>query len=189
MHRSKAMTEHFPGGSLKTVAKLIILEEYLDIYTDILGGGTWKSGLWYIDTHAGTGMTKIDESGRLVDGSAVRAIGQYQDDFDRFYLYEVETSHFELLHKTLARRFDIDFEVRPTKIPDEDFMVARSKDPEVIIMQMDSNNGVQKLVEFEQKGSHWFTFIDPKGLTARKDTIDALRKRGNIDILINYQTT
>lgn len=56
-------------------------------------------------------------------------------------------------------------------------------------MQMDSNDGVSFLANNANEDSHWFTFIDPKGLTAKKSTLDTLIERGNMDILINYQST
>jgi three-Cys-motif partner protein len=182
------MTKHFTGGSAKTVAKLVILEEYLDIYTTILEK-RWSNGLWYVDSHAGTGKTEIDDAGRLVDGSALRAIQNHSDIFEAFYLYELDKDHFTTLHQTLSEELGLEFDVYETTVPDEDFLVARSEDPKVVIMQMDSNRGVSFLADKANQNNHWFTFIDPKGLTARRDTIDTLIDRGNMDILINYQTT
>ncbi|MFB6103340.1 MAG: hypothetical protein ABEJ73_12360, partial [Haloplanus sp.] len=80
------MTEHFSGGSLKTAAKLVILEEYLDAYTTIMDAN-WENEVWYVDTHAGTGRTVIDEYGTTIDGSAIRAIENYQDSFDGLYVF------------------------------------------------------------------------------------------------------
>ena len=39
------MAEHFDGGDLKTAAKLVIFEEYLDAYTTILDKH-WKQEKW-----------------------------------------------------------------------------------------------------------------------------------------------
>lgn len=149
----------------------------------------WSGELWYVDTHAGTGKTLLDESGRLVDGSAIRAIKNHIDDFDAFYFYELDEEHFQVLHETLSEEFDLSFSVREAKSSDADFMVAKSSDPKVVIMQTDSNEGVSFLADVSNSNRHWFTFVDPKGLTARKTTIDSLIERGNMDILINYQTT
>lgn len=180
------MSEHFTGSSKKTVAKLIILEEYLDIYTKILGNN-WPAGLWYVDTHAGTGRTDINET-TTVDGSAIRAIDNYGDEFEGFYFYELNHDHFNKLHETLSDRFGFEFDVYPSKIPGEDFMVARCDPANILILQTDSNEGVQFLAEKSNDDRHWFTFIDPKGLTAKKETIDRLLDRGKMDVLINYQT-
>lgn len=181
------MTNHFDGGSKKTIAKLIILQEYLDIYTDILGS-KWPKGLWYVDTHAGSGRTIIDDT-TTVDGSAIRSIENCRDSFDAFYFYELSLERFHTLHETLAETFDLDFEIRETKAPGEDFMVARTYDPDIVIMQLDSNEGVQFLADVSDDQRHWFTFVDPKGLTAKRETLDQLLRRGNMDVLINYQTT
>ncbi|WP_162354513.1 three-Cys-motif partner protein TcmP [Natrialba swarupiae] len=183
------MSNHFSGGDLKTAAKLVILEEYLDVYTTILDSNWEWGGLWYVDTHSGTGKTHIDEKGIDIDGSAIRAIEDYQESFDKFYLYELDEDHFHTLHETLAKRFDLTFDVGPVDTPDEDFLVARCDDPYIRIMQMDSNEGVSFLADHANNRAHWFTFIDPKGLTAKRSTLDTLLDRGNVDILLNYQTT
>lgn len=183
------MPDHFSGGDLKTAAKLVILEEYLDIYTTILDRH-WEWGeLWYVDTHAGTGKTHIDDRGLNIDGSAIRAIENHQDSFDRFYLYELSEDHFHTLHQTLSDRFGISFEVSEADVSGEDFLVARCDDPYIRIMQMDSNEGVSFLANNSNTTAHWMTFIDPRGLTAKRSTLNTLLQRGNIDILLNYQTT
>lgn len=181
------MSEHFEGGSLKTAAKLVILQETLDIYTTIIQAN-WESDIWYVDTHAGSGRTQIND-GVIIDGAALRALNNHADDFDRFYLYEKSESHFHLLYETLSNRFGYDFDVGETHVDNEDFLVARHDDPYIRIMNMDSNAGVQALADFSNSDNHWFTFIDPAGLTAKRETLDTLIERGNMDILINYQTT
>ncbi|WP_420183090.1 three-Cys-motif partner protein TcmP (plasmid) [Haloarcula sp. KBTZ06] len=182
------MCEHFSGGDLKTAAKLVILEEYLDVYTTILDSN-WDDDLWYVDTHAGTGKTHIDERGIDLDGSAIRSIEHYQDFFDRFYFYELDEDHFHTLHETLANRFGLSFDVGPVGVEDEDFLVARCDDPYIRIMQTDSNDGVSFLANHANNSAHWMTFIDPKGLTAKRSTLDTVLERGNVDIILNYQTT
>jgi three-Cys-motif partner protein len=182
------MTEHFSGGDLKTAAKLVILDEYLDVYTTIMDKN-WRGEKWYIDSHAGTGKTEVNDNGVTIDGSAILAIENYADSFDRFYLYELDEDHFHKLHETLSDRFGIEFDVYPTAVDDEDFLVARCDDPYIRIMQMDSNRGATFLADNANDHHHWFVFIDPKGLTAKKATLDTLIERSNMDILVTYQTT
>lgn len=184
------MTEHFDGGDLKTAAKLVILEEYLDVYTTIIDAN-WRGEKWYVDTHAGTGRTVIDDTGVIIDGSAIIAIENHSDSFDRFYLYELDPDHFDKLVDTLEERFGLEFDVGPVRVDDEDadFRVARCDDPYIRIMEMDSNDGVRFLANHANDSHHWFTFVDPKGLTAKRSTLDTLIERSNVDILINYQTT
>jgi hypothetical protein len=76
------MPGHFSGASLKTAAKLVVLEETLDIYTKIILNN-WPS-TWCIDTHAGTGRIAVDDS-VTIDGSALIALENHSDDFERFY--------------------------------------------------------------------------------------------------------
>ncbi|WP_227380299.1 three-Cys-motif partner protein TcmP [Haladaptatus halobius] len=182
------MTEHFSGGDEKTAAKLVSHEEYLDVYTTILDIH-WDTGLWYIDTHAGTGKTIVNDNGLTIDGSAIQAIENYSDYFERFYLYELSEDHFHKLHETLADRFRLEFDVYETPSEDHDFLVAACDNPYIRIMQMDSNEGVNFLAEHSRSNPHWFAFIDPKGLTAKRSTLDTLLERGNVDILLNYQST
>lgn len=178
--------DHFPGGTLKTAAKLKILEWYLDEYVAIMDKN-WGD-YWYVDTHAGTGQT-LCSNGELIDGSAIRVLDQYGDRFSRFYFYELDPDHFQTLHRTLSDRFGLEFDVSPARVGDADFAVARCDDPYIRIMNLDSNEGAQFLSEHATNDSHWFTFVDPRGLTAKRTTLDALIARGNMDILINYQTT
>lgn len=180
------MSEHFSGGTLKTPAKLIILDWYLKEYVNIMEKN-W-SEYWYVDTHAGTGKTECG-NGALIDGSAIRVLNNHADNFDRFYFYELNERHFQTLHRTLSKQFGYDFEVSEAKPDDADFLVARHEEPYIRIMQMDSNEGVSFLAEKARSNAHWFTFVDPKGLTAKKSTLDTLIQRGHMDILINYQTT
>lgn len=182
------MTDHFDGGDLKTAAKLVILEEALDIYTTIMDAN-WDYQNWYVDTHAGTGKTRINDQGINVDGSAIIALDEYSDSFDRFYFYELNDDNFDKLVDTLSDKFGLDFDVGPARVDGESFRVARSDDPYIRIMQMDSNDGVSFLAENAAERHHWFTFVDPKGLTAKRDTLDTMIDRGNMDILLNYQTT
>lgn len=177
------MPEHFTGGDDKTVAKLIMLEECLDIYTTIMNSN-WDTEIWYIDTHAGSGKTIVNDF--EVDGSALRAIRNYSEDFDGFYLYELDSSHFELLHETISDEVGTDFNVYENE---DGIRIAKAEDPKIRIMQMDSNEGVEWLVDHAGAHKHWFTFVDPKGLTAKKSTLDALVERSNVDILLTYQTT
>lgn len=183
---SNEMSEHFSGGTLKTPAKLIILDWYLKEYVNIMEEN-WPE-YWYVDTHAGTGKTECG-NGALVDGSAIRVLDNHAEKFHRFYFYELDEGHFHTLHETLRDRFGYDFDVSEARPDDADFLVARHDDPYIRIMQMDSNEGVSFLAENARSNPHWFTFIDPKGLTAKKSTLDTLIERGNMDILINYQTS
>lgn len=179
------MNSHFEGGDLKTAAKLVILEECLDVYTTIMDVH-WGE-YWYVDTHSGTGRTMIGDV--EIDGSAIIALDNYSDMFSRFYFYELDADSFQTLHQTITDRLGYEFEVSETNAEDKDFLVASCEDPYIRIMQMDSNEGVSFLAEHANPDPHWFVFVDPKGLTARRSTIDTLIERGNLDLLITYQTS
>jgi len=180
------MAENFSGDSLKTAAKLVVLEETLDIYTTIINAN-WEVQPWYIDTHAGSGKTEID-NGRTVDGSTLVALDEFEDQIERFYFYELNKCRFHRLHESITKKFGYEFDISSVKSEGHDFLVARHDDPYIRILNQDSNTGVQFLVDELDSSRHWFTFIDPEGLTARRETLDALIERGNVDILLNYQS-
>lgn len=180
------MSEHFSGGTQKTVAKLVILDWHLDAYTDVMGA--WDTDPWYIDTHSGTGKTEL-RNGALVDGSTLRVLRNHENDFDSFYFYEIFPDHFDTLHNTLTNELDYTFHIEDEDQGKAPFRVAKCNDPYIRIMQTDSNQGVRFLTEHANDHRHWFVFIDPKGLSVHKDTVDELINRGTMDILINYQTT
>lgn len=138
-------SRHFSGGNLKTAAKLKILEWYLKEYVNIMEKN-W-SEYWYVDTHAGTGKT-LCSNGKLIDGSAIRALDAHADKFKRFYFYELDPDHFTTLYETLAERFGYEFEVSEAEPEDADFDVARCYNPYIRIMNLDSNRGVQFLSEY-----------------------------------------
>lgn len=181
------MPGHFTGGTHKTAAKLKILDWYLEKYVDVINGG-WDRQPWYVDTHSGSGKTKL-ENGSHVDGSALRVLDNHVDDFGRFYFYELNPDRFALLQETLSEQLGCEFDTSKVDVEGSDFPVARCEDPYIRIMQTDSNQGAEFLAKNASSAPHWFVFVDPKGLTARKSTLDTLISRGNMDILINYQTT
>ena len=182
------MTDHFEVSDLKTAAKIVILEEYIDIYTTIMDSN-WSGERWYIDSHAGTGRTKIRDYDTTIDGSTIVALDNHTDSFDKFYFYELDGASFEKLHETIADKFGYEFEVGPVRSEGEDFTVARCDDPYIRIMQTDSNKGMQFLADHSNRNNHWFVFVDPKGLTAKRSTLDTLIDRSNLDLLVTYQTS
>jgi len=181
------MTEHFEGGGDKTVIKLQTLNRYLWTYTTIVG--EYWNKFWYVDTHSGSGMTWLPRYGVEVDGSAVRAIENYGDKFDRFYLYENDPEHFELLIETLENRFDLSF-FRREPSGSRPFTKAGCNDPWIRVFQTDCNEGVPWLVEESGGYAHWLVFIDPARIThLNKGLMKALVSRGNTDILTTCLTS
>jgi 23S rRNA A2030 N6-methylase RlmJ len=75
----------------------------------------WSGEKWYIDTHAGTGYTTINDR-TTIDGSAIIAFDNYVDSFDKFYFYELNEESFHTLHEALSERFGCDFDVSPARL-------------------------------------------------------------------------
>jgi len=178
--------DHFKGSRLNTTAKLIILEDYLTPYVNIMK--TYWDAFWYVDTHSGTGKTELSD-GVIVDGSALIALSNHADDFERFYFYEVDDDSFTTLHRTIEDELGYRFEVSEAKPSGADFQVARCNDPYIKIMNTDSNQAVRFLAHESNDYPHWFTFVDPRGFGPTWDTLDTLIDRGNMDLLVNLQTT
>ena len=87
------MTNTYSGD--KSIAKLVILDKYLGSYKNIMESN-WSSDLWYVDTHAGTGVTELSDYRLNVKGSPIRAL---DFDFDAYYLYD---SALHVVHLTYS---------------------------------------------------------------------------------------
>lgn len=173
---------NYSGGGEKTVAKLVILEKYIKAYLSIMNNPeNWKGPTWYIDTHSGTGYS--NEFNTPLPGSTLRALSH---DFDRYYFYEVDPGHYELLIENLEDYLDVEFWRNSS--PDEGPPRAGCDNPKIRVMNDDSNDGVVWLVKQANSYSHWFTFVDPEKFTVTFDLMQTLRRRGNMDILFNFQT-
>jgi len=180
------MGKTFEGSTFKSGAKVTILDEYADIYTDILGSA-WPEDLWYIETHAGTGV--IDTGDYEIDGSTITILKNYREDFAGFYFYEKRQEHFEELIQRLEAEFGWTFEVSPLKPTEKNFDVARLEEPYIRIMNADSNQNAPFLAENSNPERHWLVFIDQAGPTVEMDTIAAFLDRGHMDMLLTFPTT
>lgn len=175
-------SEYYSGGGEKTVAKLVILEKYIEAYLSIMNDpDNWSGETWYVDTHAGTGFS--EEFGVPIPGSTLRALAH---NFDRYYFYEDDENHFELLCETIES--EIGKELWRNLNPDEGPPRAGCEDPKIHIMNTDSNEGVVWLVDKASSHHHWFTFVDPEQFSVTLELMETLRRRGNMDILFNFQT-
>lgn len=174
--------QNYSGGGEKTVAKLVILEKYINAYLSIMNNpDNWAGPTWYVDTHAGTGYS--NEFDTLIPGSTLRALSH---DFDKYYFYEVNSDRYNLLVENLEDHLNEQFWRNPS--PNEGPPRAGCEDPTIRVMNDDSNDGVIWLVKQANSHSHWFTFVDPEKFTVTFDLMETLRRRGNMDILFNFQT-
>lgn len=175
--------EFYSGGGEKTIAKTIILKKYLKAYLDILGKPeNWSGQKWYVDTHAGTGFT--EEFGIPIPGSALRALNY---DFDRFYFYETNERRFKTLIQVLTDETDANFHFGT--VGNTDHRRASSEDPYIQVMNMDCNEGVKWLARKGSRNAHWFTFVDPERFSVKREFLEELCSRENMDILLNFQTS
>ena len=173
--------EYYSGGGEKTVAKTVILDKYLWAYLSIMEKH-WGGEKWYVDTHAGTGFT--NEMGVNIPGSTLRALNH---NFDRYYFYEKDPDHFDTLVETLEQETGESFHIGT--IGNRDDRSAFCEDPRISVANMDCNEGVKFLTRNSGSSSHWFTFVDPEKFSVERELMESLRRRGNMDILFNFQTT
>lgn len=179
------MSEHYSGGGDKTVAKLVILRQYIWAYEKIMKSKLEFKDRWYIDTHAGTGKTYLEKSDIHVDGSVLRAL---QFDFDKYLLYEKNTENFETLATTVEEKTDIELNKDETQTGEERYW-GEVDSTTIYIYNMDCNKGVELLVDNARTDPHFFVFIDPEGTSFEGRLLDTLIDRGNVDILYNFQST
>ncbi|WP_248514986.1 three-Cys-motif partner protein TcmP [Salinarchaeum laminariae] len=168
----------------KSIAKLVILQKYLWAYKRILDNN-WEQDLWYVDTHAGNGVTELPDYRLNIAGSPIRAL---EYDFDAYYLYEIDSGHWQSLCDAIEERLGIELSFGTLDTGEE--YAIRGSDPRILIHNMDSMDGVDWLIENGNSYKHWFTFVDPEGLNDLEwDLLRKLINRGNTDILYNFQTS
>lgn len=172
------MTEYYTGGGEKTVAKQVILEKYIKAYLNIIPNHF--DDYWYIDSHSGTGYS--EEFGIPIPGSTLRAL---DCDFKRYYFYEKNPENFEVLCDTIEEYAEIEL-YRGER--EDGTQTASCDDPYIRVNNEDCNSGVSWLASHSNSHAHWFTFVDPEKLSLRLDLMEKLRSRGNMDILLNFQT-
>lgn len=168
----------------KSIAKLVILQKYLWAYKRIMDNN-WKGDQWYVDTHAGTGITELSDYRLNIRGSPIRALDY---DFDAYYLYELDTDHWDSLCGAIEDHLDI--ELSYSSLDSGQEYAIRDSDPRILVFNMDSNEGVDWLIENGHRHKHWFTFVDPEGLNDLEwGLLRKLINRGHTDILYNFQTS
>lgn len=184
------MSGHYNASDLKTAGKLYIMEEYLPAYLNIIH--EHRDHIVYVDTHAGTGKSKVLDGSVTLRGSALLALfKETKGGFDEFVLFERDQENFELLAETIESEYGVSFSFDRLSWGSDSFRYAIDSKSEIAIFQMDSNAGVRYLAfERDRDGHHWFTFVDPERLRdLLRETVDTLIERGEMDLLINFHTT
>lgn len=166
----------------KSIAKLVILEKYMGAYKNIMRKH-WNSDLWYVDTHAGTGVTELSDYRLNIKGSPIRAL---DFDFDAYYLYELNEEHWESLCGAIEDHLGVSLNYGTIESGQK--YAIRDSDPRILVFNMDSNEGVDWLIRQGDNSKHWFTFVDPEGFSVEWDLLQKLITRGYTDILYNFQT-
>lgn len=147
-------------GGPWTQIKLDILSKYLRFYTTALKNQHWCDRI-YIDAFAGSGKCEIrsGKTTKTIDGSAKIAL-ENDPQFQRFIFIEADNKrHNELKH-----------------------LCNQYTDKNIEIYESDAN---QKIQEFCKK-TNWkknrsVLFLDPYGMEADWETVEAIAKTKSID--------
>lgn len=183
------MTDHYSASDLKTAGKLFILKQYLHPYLNIIHDHF--DHVVYVDTHAGTGKSKVLDGDVTLRGSALLALDEdTKGGFDQYVFFEKDSGRVEKLAETIENEYGYSMEFNVLSVGNDTFTTATSKNPDIRILQLDSNAGVKVLAKLSNEFHHWFTFVDPERLRdLTNDTVDSLIARGGMDILLNFHTT
>ena len=183
------MTDHYSASDLKTAGKLFILKQYLHPYLNIIHDH--YEHVVYVDTHAGTGKTTVLDDKITLQGSALLALGEEtKGGFDQYVFFEKDPDRIELLANTIEEEYNYPLITDSLPSGAKTYKSDLRDDPEIRMIQVNSNAGVQLLADLSNEHHHWFTFVDPGKLRhLNMDTVDSLVDRGGMDILINYHTS
>lgn len=151
-----------------SLQKLQLLEKYLRAYAIILNRAKSKGirKIHYIDAFAGS-VTPMDrETQQYIDGSPRVAL-QIKPSFDKFWFIDIKPTR---LNKLLSLK---------TEFPNKNIEVKRGNCNDILTKK------ILPLLPYESF-ERAFVFIDPYGLHADWETIEALAARKTCDILVNF---
>lgn len=155
-------SEPFNIGHHWSVAKLLLLGQWADVYSTIIK--SWFRSYRFVDLLAGAGRTRIEESkGKLIKGS-VFVVDTFAQNypFSKYVLVENDMEKYE----ALKRRTSV-FGERCEVIP------------------KDCNKVVEKI--FAEYTGHNLVFVDNQGFNVSWKSIEAIM-HVKADMIINYPT-
>lgn len=157
-------------GGKHSEEKLVIVKEYLDLYTTVLS--QTEFGLGYIDPFAGNGYSQ--SRGKTLDGSPMLALSTENRCFDYILLNDSKQERVKELRDNINARFP-------------------KRDTEVRYSTKDANVFIEGLGdELKQKHRKWpwgtraVMFIDPFGLQLHWESLRAIAQTRVIDTLILF---
>ncbi len=156
---------HYEGHNW-SVVKLLVLGSWSYVYTTIISKN-WRGPYYYVDLLAGSGTTKVKETGDIVVGSAFvpHVFARHPYDFSIFV--EIDEEKYKALHTRVAHLF------KPFKYK---------------ILKGDCNKLIREITErMKRDHAHALVFVDNEGLDAHWNTINELL-RSFTDILIVFPT-
>ena len=154
-------------GGPWTLEKLGILERYLNTYTTALKYKRFK--LWYIDAFAGSGRIDLPGDGEtrsFLEGSAARAIGIRDKQFDKLVFVEKDASRCDEL-RNLAEDH-----------PDRDIDIENAEANEYLA-DLDS----------DWRGRRGVLFLDPYATAVEWATIKKIARLKALDTWILFPTS
>jgi three-Cys-motif partner protein len=149
----------YPGHPW-SIVKLVLLGQWAYVYTAILK--TWHGGIRYVDLLAGTGTTRIQETGDIVKGSAFAVKEFAYKPFNEYILVESDKERYNALEQNAK-------------------LLGNAT-----LLRGDCNHFVEQI--FENKSSHNLVFVDMEGWDVTWDSMTKIIDSQS-DIIINFPTS
>jgi len=154
-------TEHYPGHPWSLV-KLALLGQWAWVYTSILKKN-WRGRIRYVDLLAGSGTTKIIETGDIVKGSPFVVEYFAYSPFDDYILIERD-------------------EERYTALKQNSKLLGKITEP----IRGDCNKLVTQI--FRDDSCHSLVFVDMEGFDLTWKNMEQIVKASS-DIIVNFPTS
>jgi three-Cys-motif partner protein len=151
---------HYDGHTW-SLAKLALLGQWAYVYTSILKN--WRGGIRYVDLLAGSGTTKVRETGDVIKGSPFIVKESAYAPFDDYILVEKDAERYEALLENAKLIGDI-------STP----------------RHGDCNRFVKEI--FSDQQCHNLVFIDMEGFDLTWENMEHIVKSRS-DIIINFPTS
>jgi three-Cys-motif partner protein len=151
---------HYDGHTW-SLAKLALLGQWTYVYTCILKN--WKSGMRYVDLLAGSGTTKVRETGDIIKGSPFIVKESAYVPFNDYILVEKDAERYEALLENAK-------------------LIGNISTPK----HGDCNRFVKEI--FSDQNCHNLVFIDMEGFDLTWENMKHIIQSKS-DILINFPTS
>lgn len=166
--------KHYRDIGKWTEEKLGYIGKYSWVYPFIVSGGYSGRGFpryYYIDTNAGCGMCRLRRSGRVVEGSALRALSS-KVPFTEYFFIEIVKKNARALEEWVSEKLESpDINVDPSQVH---------------IIHGDCNVEIKDVLSTIREGDPIFAVIDPEGLEIEWETIHSIAQWRKSEVFVTF---